>query len=112
MVLPCLSFLPLVILSLQEFFFTPFAARGRVSLKRRREGNISKTPENAQPRLKGPGCLSTQDCPWDQKRRGKMGLTWTVQDVCVLEDRGQVAQTSTCSDVPDSPAWVCIQAVY
>lgn len=60
-------------LSLQEFFFTPFAARGRVFLKMGREGNISETPKNPQPRLKGPDCLSTQDCPQDQKERGKTG---------------------------------------
>lgn len=59
-------------LSVQEFFFTPSAVRGRLSLQSRREGNFSKTLKNPQPRLKGPEWLSSQDCPQGQKKRGMM----------------------------------------
>jgi len=58
---------------LQEFFFTPFAARGRVSLRRGRESTFSKTPENPQPHQKGLEWRSTQDWPQDQNKRGRMG---------------------------------------
>ncbi|XP_034797938.1 rRNA methyltransferase 1, mitochondrial isoform X2 [Pan paniscus] len=57
---------------LQEFFFTPFAARGRVSPQRGREGSFSKTPKNSQPGLKGSAWLSTQGCLQAQRKRGKM----------------------------------------
>lgn len=58
---------------LQEFFFTPFAARGRVSRWKGRESNLFKAPKIPRPRLKCPEWLSTQDCPPDEKRRGKTG---------------------------------------
>ncbi|XP_021104330.1 rRNA methyltransferase 1, mitochondrial isoform X2 [Heterocephalus glaber] len=50
---------------LQEFFFTPFAARGRVSLQRRKGGNFSRTLQ-----WKDSDWLNTQDCVRDQKEKG------------------------------------------
>lgn len=60
-------------LSAQEFFFTPFAARGKISLWGGRENTCSKTPGNPQPHQKGLGWHSTQDYPQDQNERDKMG---------------------------------------
>lgn len=60
-------------LSVQEFFFTPSAVRGRVSLWRGRESTFSKTPENPQPHQKDPEWRGTQDCPRGQNKRGRMG---------------------------------------
>lgn len=37
-----------------------------------------------------------------KKREARWGLTWTIQDVCVLEGRGWVACTSTCLNVWES----------
>nr|XP_013007781.1 rRNA methyltransferase 1, mitochondrial isoform X3 [Cavia porcellus] len=62
---------------LQEFFFTLFAARGRVSLQRRKEGRFSRT---LQQYLKDSEWLHTQDCLWDPKKRGTEGAeVWTCQ---------------------------------
>lgn len=58
---------------LQEFFFTPFAARGKVPLGNGRESTFSKTPENLPPHQKGLDWRSTQDCPQDRNKRGRMG---------------------------------------
>ena len=60
-------------LSVQESFFTPFAARGRGSQWKGGESNFSMTPRIPQPHLKQPEWLSTQDCPQDQKRSDKTG---------------------------------------
>lgn len=81
--LPLLSSLssPCPSVCLQEFFFTPFVARGRVSLKRRKD-NFSKAPEDPQPRLKSPQWCSTQDCPQGQRKRGKMGADVDCSRLC------------------------------
>lgn len=62
-----------ICLSVQESFFTPFAARGRGSQWKGGESNFPKTPKIPRPHLKQPVWLSTQDRPQDQKRRDKTG---------------------------------------
>ncbi|XP_013007780.2 rRNA methyltransferase 1, mitochondrial isoform X1 [Cavia porcellus] len=53
------------------------AARGRVSLQRRKEGRFSRT---LQQYLKDSEWLHTQDCLWDPKKRGTEGAeVWTCQ---------------------------------
>ncbi|KAM9208753.1 rRNA methyltransferase 1, mitochondrial isoform 2-T2 [Dugong dugon] len=92
---------------MQEFFFTPSAARGRVSLQREKEINFSKTLQNPQPHSKSPEWLSTQDCLQDQKKRGRM---WADLDClrCVFAGgQGMGAETSTRSHVPESLPSVC-----
>ena len=65
-----------ICLSVQESFFTPFAARGRGSQWKGGESNFLKTPRTPRPHLKQPAWLGTQDCPQDQKRRDKTGANW------------------------------------
>lgn len=67
------SLFSLSCLSVQELFFIPFAARGKVLWEMGRESKFTKTPKSPQPHPKGPEWLSTQDCPQKKRKRGKMG---------------------------------------
>ena len=97
-------------LSVQEFFFTPFAARGRVSWWTGRESNLFKTPKIPRPCLKCPEWLSTQGCPRDEKRRGKTGADLDCPR-CVCAGGGHThPHAQMCRGLLPSCLSVCTQA--
>ncbi|XP_040125040.1 rRNA methyltransferase 1, mitochondrial isoform X5 [Ictidomys tridecemlineatus] len=71
---PGLESLNVSVAAVQEFFFTPFAARGKVSVQWKRQRSPSKTHKDHQLCPKDCESLSTQNRLPNQKKRGKWGL--------------------------------------